>query len=451
MPDLPPETVNKLRKIAEEFLTLKFKGWALEGEPRVGGSGAVFKAVKGSELRAIKVSAQKLFEGEGMAAELKRTGLQQRLIDHNCASLVKIYALELFSDTCICLMEHLSWVELKDAAGTIPSKNIQPIVDQLVDAVTFLKSVQLIHRDIKPENILINSDLKTIKLVDLGVIREMSNNDNQPDSTDHGSHRPFLATAQYSSPEYLFRTVEPSESLWEALNLYQIGAVVHDLIEEKEIFADEMLLGNRYRLALAVLSKCPVISVAKRQRNRRLADIAEACLVKNLTTRLKIVTLKDFYEPKGLSPDQQLKSALALMTHKGQSESRVSLLHQVESKKIEESLDKISNHVFNKLNDEFRTDLQIYWITAQNTSTSRLLCAGIPPASIEYKFTIEAEQNEDFEITSEVKILLRNDKEINSACVQGTFSLNAEVEPESWVVKNLYQSISETLVKSITK
>jgi serine/threonine protein kinase len=254
MPALSPETVGILHGIAESYLAINFEGWRLEGELGVGGSAAVFKAVKGDECRAIKVSSPKLFEGD-VPAQLKRVEIQKRIVGHQCSSLVQIFALELFDKTCICVMEHIPWKELKHAIGEIPAKNIQPIIDQLVDAVVFLKSIGVIHRDIKPENILIADDFIKIKLVDLGVVKEISINDDRLDSTDHGLHRPFLATAQYSSPEYLFRTAEPSSELWEALNIYQIGAVIYDLIEEKEIFAEEMRLENRYRLALAVLSK----------------------------------------------------------------------------------------------------------------------------------------------------------------------------------------------------
>ncbi|WP_052573157.1 protein kinase [Haloferula sp. BvORR071] len=449
MPDLSPETVEALRQIAEAYIAVEYVGWKLENPPGVGGSAAVFKATQGEESRAIKITDPRFFEGGDVASQLKRLELQRRVIDHSCDSLVKIYDLKMYDRTCICVMEHLPWKELKDVIGTIPADHIQPLVDQLVNAVAYLKDIGLIHRDIKPENILISDDLRTLKLVDLGVVREISNNEDRPDSTDHGLHRPFLATAQYSSPEYLFRTAQPSEELWEALNLYQIGAVIHDLISQEELFAEEMRQENRYRLALAVLSKRPIISDDKRRRHNRLASIAEACLIKDSNTRLNIVKLSDFSEPVSLTPSQQLKGALDRLFKSSDIDTDSIIRQQVTSQQIEGTLNKIFEAVFHMLNSEFGSNLELNRIDAANSPTSRTLYAGIPPAGIEYKFTISVTLAESFDLTSEVEVILKDDKEIHSSSPQGAFSLNSETSEEG-LIGRLFESISATLIKSLT-
>lgn len=447
MPDLSPENVTTLREIAESYLAKNFEGWVLASDYGVGGSAAVFKATKEGESRAIKVSSPKFFEGN-TASQLKRIELQKRIVNHQCESLVKIFALELYGGTCICIMEHLPWIELKDAIGRVPSENIQPIVDQLVEAVVCLKKIDLIHRDIKPENILIASDMKTIKLVDLGVVREISEKEDRLDSTDQGSHRPFLATAQYSSPEYLFRTAEPSKKLWEGLNLYQIGAVIYDLIQEEEIFAEEMRSENRYSLALAVLSKRPAILPEKRKRNNRLAGISESCLIKNLSTRIQIVKLSDFAEPKVPKASEQLRGALSLLSHKGEFETQAILQQQETSKRIEKVLNDLSDAVFNKLNVDFGSNLQINRIAARSTKNSFVMFASILHSPVRIQFTISAVPTTEFDHTSEVQITLENDKDTNSISAQGTFTLSGEILYDS-IVSNLFEAISAELVKSL--
>src|SRR5690606_24071900 len=110
-------------------------------------------------------------------------------------------------------------------------------IGDVAQAALWMASQTLVHRDIKPANILIAPDFSAAKLVDFGVVREMDGA--SPDLTDHGHRRPFVATAQYSSPEYLFRLVEPSQDLWMGLSIYQLGAVLHDLLEGQPLFSEE--------------------------------------------------------------------------------------------------------------------------------------------------------------------------------------------------------------------
>lgn len=154
----------------------------------------------------------------------------------------------------------------------------------------------MIHRDLKPENILISPDKSEIKIIDLGVLREISPEEDRIDLTDFGDHRPFLATAQYSSPEYLFRTKEPSEDLWKALNIYQLGAIVYDLINGFHIFSESMTLGNRYALALDVLAKKPVVSQKAYDNFPRLAKLCDKSLVKDPDLRLNLVSVEEFVQ-----------------------------------------------------------------------------------------------------------------------------------------------------------
>lgn len=112
--------------------------------------------------------------------------------------------------------------------------------------------------------------------------------------TDHGNSRPFLATAQYSSPEYLFRLDEPTKRLWSGLNFYQLGAVLHDLIAKRPLFDHEMQLGNRWLVARAVLTKTPAFIDSDQNRLLQLKVLSARCLVKDLNTRLQLVGWDDF-------------------------------------------------------------------------------------------------------------------------------------------------------------
>jgi serine/threonine-protein kinase len=131
------------------------------------------------------------------------------------------------------------------------------------------------------------------------------------DGTDHGRKRPFIATAQYSSPEYLFRLDAPSPSLWKALNIYQVGAVLHDLINKKPLFDEEVSLTNRWLLARAVLTKTPNYPDVDQTRLIAQKALATRCLTKDMETRLRIVSWNDFTFEAATDGLSKLKGRLA--------------------------------------------------------------------------------------------------------------------------------------------
>jgi hypothetical protein len=148
-------------------------------------------------------------------------------------------------------------------------------------------------------------------VLDLGVARVFeATESNEGAVTDHHNLRPFVATAQYSSPEYLFRLDEPTPRLWKGLNFYQVGAVLHDLIMKCPLFHDEVNLGNRWLVARAVLTKTPSFSDVHPNRLAALKALAARCLVKDLEARLQIVDWSDFSMEGSDDPLAKLRGRL---------------------------------------------------------------------------------------------------------------------------------------------
>ncbi len=285
------------------------------GEPTFlasGGSAAVFRVDSANGVRAFKACAPELLSGPSGPAERRRLEIQRRLIGHPCASLVQTYRVEEAEGTAFTEMEFVDWPELTQVLASVPDEAIIPLFTQLVDAVKFLGSNNIVHRDIKPENIKVSPDFAKLKLLDLGVAREVEVTDaGEAAVTDHGKLRPFLATAQYSSPEYLFRLDEPSARLWKGLNLYQLGAVLHDLVMKEPLFQHEMSLGNRWLVARAVLTKTPTFADTNPARLSHLKALAGRCLVKDLDARLQLVGWEDFVLEGAKDPVAALRGRLA--------------------------------------------------------------------------------------------------------------------------------------------
>lgn len=313
MPALEQSVIDDLERRLNRYLTNLGK----YGTPKflsAGGSAAVFRVDGPAGVRAFKAFVPSLLSGAGGAAERRRLDVQRRLIGHTCSSLVQTFCIEEAEGTAFTEMEFVPWPQLIGMLPTLPDKAIVPLILQLVDAVKFLETLNIVHRDIKPENIHVSEDFVNLKLLDLGVAREFELPDSEDAAiTDHGNSRPFLATAQYSSPEYLFRLDEPTKRLWNGLNFYQLGAVLHDLIAKKPLFDREMRLGNRWLVARAVLTKTPAFIDPDPNRLLPLKVLSARCLVKDLNTRLQLVGWEDFILEG--SPDP--RAALSARLQKG--------------------------------------------------------------------------------------------------------------------------------------
>jgi serine/threonine protein kinase len=283
--------IESLRALAEQYVRSERIGANLGELLGAGASAAVFDMTAGKDRLALKVYSPSFFSTDGGPAELRRLRLQEQLIGHGCPNLVQLRGVTFFNTTCFVEMEHVEGNDLNKLLQDVPRLAIQPLVHQLVNAVRYLESVGLAHRDIKPHNIRVSNDFKTLKLLDLGVVRKLDH-DAGPDGTAQGMKKPFIATAQYSSPEYLFWLHPPSKDLWRALSIYQVGAVLHDLITRRLLFADEVATENRYALAMAVLQKIP--STYADDVPTWLCALATRCLTKDMNRRLSMVRWDDF-------------------------------------------------------------------------------------------------------------------------------------------------------------
>lgn len=311
MPALDQIVVDDLTGRLRRFLDVR-GGY---GELRYltsGGSAAVYAVTTESGLRCFKAFNPAFLNGPSGPAERKRLDLQRKLIGHGCVSLVQTFGVEEAEGTAFTEMEFVDWPQLTAKLDSIPDASVVPLFTQLVAAVRYLDSLGIVHRDIKPENIHVAPDFSTLKLLDLGVVREVEQGDAIDAAiTDSGNLRPFLATAQYSSPEYLFRLDEPSPKLWKGLNFYQMGAVLHDLIMKRPLFHHEMSLGNRWLVARAVLTKVPSFGDVDPNRLANLKSLASRCLVKDLDSRLQLVSWEDFILEGAKNPLTTLRARLA--------------------------------------------------------------------------------------------------------------------------------------------
>jgi hypothetical protein len=99
---------------------------------------------------------------------------------------------------------------------TIPNKLAQLYTAEIVLAIEYLHSLNILYRDLKPENLLICST-GHLKLADFGMVKENFNDDSLSKS--------FCGTPAYLSPEMLNR-----QGVTKKADIYAIGCVMYELL-----------------------------------------------------------------------------------------------------------------------------------------------------------------------------------------------------------------------------
>lgn len=270
-----------------ELIGLSIGDWTIVDSYGHGKSAVVMKAKRGDEFSAIKVFHSELVERFGRDTQLARINRELDLVGADHPSLVKILAGgQAASGHLFVQMEAVPWPNLAQVLKDVPESQVFLLLSQVASAARYLEGRGLVHRDIKPENIAVSPDFTKAKLLDLGVIRPFGIS-----GLTDVDFRPFIGTLRYSPPEFLLRQEEDSVDGWRAVNFYQLGAVLHDLLT-KTILFDEF--SEPYPLLAKVI-----------QENRPkvfgfdtvLVRLAEYCLVKSPKTRIELVSWMDFEPP----------------------------------------------------------------------------------------------------------------------------------------------------------
>jgi serine/threonine protein kinase len=118
---------------------------------------------------------------------------------------------------CI-VMEYVDGMTLAEFLATSPSVNEKKrILRELLDAVAFIHSHQVVHNDLKPENILITRNGHSVKLIDFGYA-----------DCDFSVDKATGGTKSYASPELL-----ESGDIDGKSDIYSIGFIIKELFPHR--------------------------------------------------------------------------------------------------------------------------------------------------------------------------------------------------------------------------
>lgn len=144
------------------------------------------------------------------------------------------------------------------------------IIAQIVSALGYLHSKEIIYRDLKPENVMIESD-GYIKLIDFGLSRILPMND---------IALTFCGTAEYCSPEMIDEVGHDQNTDWWAL-----GVILYEMLIGIPPFYDK----NREKMFHKIKTKSPKFPDQKAHGfsiSETAQDLIRKLLEKDMTKRL---------------------------------------------------------------------------------------------------------------------------------------------------------------------
>lgn len=164
-----------------------------------GSFGTVIKAKSKVDrsVRAIKIIQMS-------AAAVREALVLQQLSPHpQIISLYEVYA----NTELIFLVQEFCEIQLLDLIPYLKSAQVRDIGIQLLKALDYLQSKEIVHRDIKPENIMIKAEggNLSVKLIDFGL------------AVSEHSRKPLISaagTSYYIAPEVIKNEYGSEADIW---------------------------------------------------------------------------------------------------------------------------------------------------------------------------------------------------------------------------------------------
>jgi uncharacterized protein (TIGR02145 family) len=144
-------------------------------------------------------------------------------------NIVKVTDLIDDGNTVAFVMEFIDGETLKqyrDRKGKLSDEEINAILPQMLEALSYVHDRNLVHRDVKPSNFMIDNSGR-VKLLDFGIAK--NTNPGSDEYTQTGTHTQ-MGTPMYMSPEQITET----KSVTAQSDIYSLGVVLWQFVTGKK-------------------------------------------------------------------------------------------------------------------------------------------------------------------------------------------------------------------------
>ena len=211
-----------------------------------GAYGIVWKAVsrKNNQIVALK----KCFDAFQNSTDAQRTFREimylQELHGHeNIVEILNVIRSENDRDIYIITDFLESDLHAVIKAGILQDIHKQYILYQIVRALKYMHSGELVHRDLKPSNILLNADC-SVKLCDFGLARSVATNTNLFHESNSLFLSEYIATRWFRSPELLLASPIYSKGV----DIWAVGCILGEMLTGKPVFPGTSTLDQLERV-----------------------------------------------------------------------------------------------------------------------------------------------------------------------------------------------------------
>lgn len=160
--------------------------------------------------------------------------------------------------------------------GLLQDVHKRYIVYQVLVALKYLHSAELVHRDLKPSNLLLNSDCLT-KICDFGLIRSVA----KAEKDEGAVLTEGVATRWYRAPEVLLGSKDYNQQA----DMWSLGCIIAEIYLQKPLLPGNSILNQLER----------ILSVTGRPNAADLASLKSE-QAKNMIDQIKHIKVKEIRE-----------------------------------------------------------------------------------------------------------------------------------------------------------
>lgn len=262
-------------------------GYRLTRHIGSGGMGDVYKAHHPMLNRdaAVKI----LFQKE-LADRFENEAYIQSSVNH--PNIARLYEYVSSGEMHCIVMEYVEGESLDTyihKKGKLSNEETEKIVAQIVSALSYLHSKDIVHRDIKPQNFKLQPD-GTVKMLDFGIAKHKYS----PRLTQQGF---VVGTTEYMAPEQFQEQVQKKSDIW------SLGVMIYEMLTGYMPFEATNPVSLRMKITKAHFTD-PKILVP--QISEKLETIIDKSLRVNSATRIGAAEIEEIL--KGKKPKAQKKS-----------------------------------------------------------------------------------------------------------------------------------------------